>query len=107
MRGLAVPPEACPAPPARPPQNETLMARTHLAMAYLTGKSLQSGVDPALVATRAEVTSLVATGPEAAPTGHDLLRGWRRVFAGEELLGLLKGQHAVRLDPETGLPGLV
>ncbi len=105
-RGLAVPPEACPPPPARPPNDEILTARTHLAMAYLTGKSLQSGIDPALVATRVEVTGLVAAGPEAAPTGHDLLHGWRRVFAGEELLGLLKGQHAVRLDPETGLPRL-
>ena len=106
-RGLAVPPEAYPPPPERPPNDEMLTARTHLALAYLAGKSLHSGIDAALVATRAEVTALVAAGPDAASDGHPLLHGWRRAFAGEELLGLLRGQHAVRLDPETGLPRIM
>ncbi len=106
-RGQEVPPEAYPPPPARPPNDEILMARTHLAMAYLMGNSLESGIDSALVATRAEVADLVAAGPEAIPAGHTLLHGWRRAFAGDELLGLLRGRHAVRLDPETGLPRII
>jgi len=106
-RGQEVPPEDYPPPPARPPNDETLLARTHLAMAYLMGNSLESGIDSALVATRTEVANLVAAGPEAIPAGHTLLRGWRRAFAGDELLGLLSGRHAVRLDPETGLPMII
>ena len=106
-RGKAVPPESFPPPPTRTPNDEILTARTHLALAYLTGKSLASGIDMALLATRAEVADLVARGPEADPAGHALLRGWRRTFAGDELLELLTGRHAVRLDPETGLPRVV
>lgn len=105
-RGRAVAPEAYPPPPERPPNDEILTARTHLALAYLAGKSLGSGIDAALLATRAEVLDLVAAGSDAAPDGHALLHGWRRTFAGEDLLRLLRGQHAVRLNLETGLPRL-
>ena len=106
-RGLTLPPEDLPPRPTRPPDDEALTARAHFAMAYLTGKSLAEGIDPALLATRAETTAFVADGPEASPSQHALLRGWRRAFMGDDLLGLLAGRHAVRLDPETGLPGLV
>ena len=105
-RGLALPPEDHPPRPNRRPEDETLTARVHFALAYLTGKSLALGIDPSMIASRAEVTAFVAGGPEAAPDEHPLLRGWRRAFMGDDLLGLLAGQNAVRLDPETGLPGL-
>ena len=105
--GLAVPPEEHPPRLERPPDDEARTARAHFAFAYLIGKSLAFGIDPALLATRAEVTAFVADAPQASPADHALLRGWRRTFMGNDLLELLAGQHAVRLDPETGLPGLV
>ncbi len=105
--GLAVPPENHPPRPERQPDDEARTARAHFAFAFLIGKSLAFGIDPALLATRAEVTALVTDGLQAAPANHALLRGWRRTFMGNDLLELLAGHHAVRLDPETGLPGLV
>jgi ribonuclease D len=105
-RSLDIPLEDCPPEPERPPNDEAFTARVHFLLAYLTGKSLAEGIAPTLVATRAEVTQFVAAGPDLSPDDHALLRGWRRAFMGNDLLGLLDGQYAVRLDPETGLAGL-
>lgn len=106
QRGLATPREQCPPPPKHRPHDETLQARINFVLAYLVGTCLHDGIDPALVAPRAEVTDLVTAGPQADPDRHPLLQGWRRAFLGDELLQLLAGKHAVRLDPETGLPRL-
>ncbi len=106
-RGLAAQPEERPRLPGRPPDDDVLAARINFALAYLTGKGRAEGIDPAMVAPRAEVKALVAEGPQAAPERHALLRGWRRAFLGEDLLGLLSGRLAVRLDAATGLPRLV
>lgn len=83
---------------------ECFNARVDLALAYMKGKSLSAGIDPALVATRAEVTALVRESETALPENHRLLRGWRREFLGEELLELADGRMAVQMDAETGLP---
>ena len=106
-QGLSIPPEEHPPRPERPSDDEAATARAHFAYAYLIGKSLTFGIDPALLATRAEVTAFVADSLQASPEDHALLRGWRRTFMGNDLLELLAGHYAVRLDPETGLPGLV
>jgi len=106
QRGLDTRLEDCPPAPERPPNDEAFTARVHFLLAYLTGKSLAEGIAPTLVATRAEVTHLVATDPDVSPDEHALLRGWRRTFMGDDLLGLLGGQRAIRLDPETGLARL-
>ena len=65
---------------------------------------MSAGMDPTLVATRAEITALVREGPNADLNNHRLLRGWRREFLGEDLLMLLAGKLSVRLDINTGLP---
>ena len=83
---------------------ESLNARVDFALSYLKGKSMAEGIDHALVASRADVTALVRDRKTAAPKDHRLLRGWRKEFMGKELLQLLSGKLAVRLDPKTGLP---
>jgi ribonuclease D len=50
----------------------------------------QKGIDPTLVAPRAEVKALLAAGSGARPGDHRLLRGWRKKFVGRDLLGLLR-----------------
>jgi len=84
--------------------DESLNARVDLSLAYMKGRSMAEGIDPALLATRAEITALVREGPDAATEDHRLLSGWRWEFMGEKLLGLLSGELVIRLDPETGLP---
>lgn len=105
--GLARAPEERPRRPEQPVYDEVSNARTDFALAYVKGKGLAEGVDPQMVATRADVTALVYAGHGAAPADHDLLSGWRREFIGAELQQILAGRLAVRLDPETGLPRLV
>ena len=106
QRGLDLPENTLPPRPPRPAADDTLAPRVNLALACLAGQGLAEGIDPALVAARAEVTALVAAAPNADPARHALLRGWRRAFLGEDLLALLAGQRTVHVDPETGLPGL-
>jgi ribonuclease D len=104
-RGLALGGEALP-PPVERPDDEVLGARVDFLLSYVKGKSLSHTVDPALVASRAELSALVREGSAAGSGDHRLLRGWRGELVGKELLGLLEGQDAVRLGRATGLPEL-
>ena len=104
QRGLNIPEEDQPDPPQRRPQDDALLAQINLALAYLTGKGLADGIDPALVASRSDVTALIADGPDAVPQDHALLQGWRGTFMGQDLLALLAGRLTIRVDPESGLP---
>ena len=104
QRGLAVPREERPSPPARHRADDAEMARLDLAQALIRGRSLRDQIDPGLVSNRAGVERLVAAGPDADPAEHAMLRGWRRAFVGAALLDLLRGEGAVVLDPETELP---
>ncbi|MDX1529957.1 MAG: ribonuclease D, partial [Rhodothermales bacterium] len=106
-RGLDVPKSEQPRPPQSRRPDETLTPRLDLAQALLRGRGLRDGVDPTLVATRADVEALVAAGPDADADHHALLRGWRRAFIGADLLALMQGDNAVGLDPEEGLPRIV
>ncbi len=102
-RALSVPPEAQARRVERPPDDVVHAAHLHLAMAFLIGRGLASGIDPALYATRADVSLLIA---QNGTGDHPLLTGWRRRFVGHDLLKVLRGEHAVHIDPETGLPEL-
>ncbi len=90
--------------PSTPQEDETLSARVDLMLAYLKGRGMADGVDPALVASRSDITAVAQDGAQAQEAHHTLLSGWRRAFIGGELLELLGGELAVRVDPRTGLP---
>lgn len=90
--------------PLTPDEDETLGARVDLLLAYLKGRGLAEGVDPALVASRSDVTALAQDGSTASASNHPMLQGWRRAFIGDDLLALLSGDLAVHLDRVTGLP---
>ncbi len=94
-------------PPHTPPppdEDETLSARVDLLLAYLKGRGLAEGVDPALVASRSDITALAQAGTAAPDAAHDMLQGWRRAFIGDDLLALLGGSLAVQIGADTGLP---
>jgi len=99
-----------PLPEARrrgPEPDEGHEARVDLALAFLKGRGVASGIDPALAANRADIAALVSEGDHARSDEHLLLRGWRAEFCGEPLRALLRGESAVRVDPASGLPGEV
>jgi len=104
QNGLAGAVKSAPQFPKHGRDENFLNARVDMALAYLKGRSMAEEIDPALIATRSELTALVREGADASPENHRLLRGWRREFIGEKLLNLLSGELVIRLDPETGLP---
>jgi ribonuclease D len=103
--GLMIDEKDC--PPVSPPAHPNLFedARQDLAMAFLRGRCLSSGIDISMVASRADVKALVSNGRSG--NGSPLCSGWRHEFLGADLLGLLKGEHAIGIDPETHLPELL
>lgn len=104
-RGRALPPEALPRRPTPPPDEDRLQAATALLQAAVAGHCVREGVDVPLVATKADLRALAAAGPDDVST-HGVLRGWRRHFIGEALLGLLRGSAAVTVAPADGWPRL-
>jgi len=81
-------------------------ARVDLALAFVKGTCMAADLDPALIGNRAEITALVLDAEEADPERHAILRGWRAECCGRDLLGLLRGEGAVTVDAESGLPRL-
>ena len=84
-KGLASPRAEWPQPPTPPPNRRRLKPQLKRAVTHLREKSAHRKIDPALVASRAEIELLVCEGLDARPERHRLLRGWRREFAGAEL----------------------
>lgn len=70
-----------------------------LASAVLQARCGEAKVASELVATRAELESLIASQAMGGDGAHPLLQGWRRELAGESLLRLLRGEVALRVLP--------
>lgn len=79
-------------------------ARVDLALAFIKGTCLAAKIDPQLIGNRADISSLVLDVERADGERHKMLNGWRADFCGHALLALLKGEGAVRVDPESGFP---
>ena len=98
-RGRSNPPPEVTASPRR---DDLLRARLigGLADVVIRTRAEADGIAPELVATRGEVEALLLDllGRDGAePEGrHRLLRGWRRELAGAAVLGLFRGNLAIR-----------
>ena len=103
-RGLSIPPLRYHRHRKRIMDDNTLNARVDFAMAYINGMCTNRRINPATIGTRAEVTEFVRDCSSKSYETHKLLRGWRKTFIGDKLKKLLAGQHAIWLDPSTGLP---
>jgi ribonuclease D len=92
------PPAAPPEPPQRESRDAPLVA---LTQALVRHRSQESGVAVELIATQAELASLVA----ARRRGQDgdevrVTHGWRRELVGAELLELLAGRRRLGISPD-------
>jgi ribonuclease D len=92
-------------PPPPPPQSPRRDAReaplVALAQALVRHRSLESGIAVELIATQAELSSLVAGlrrgEDDASPR---LAQGWRAELVGEELRELLTGQRSLAVGDD-------
>ena len=100
--GLSTAEDEIPPLAPAPATDRAHVARVQLLGAYLNGKGLAEGVDPVLIASRAELNLYAMTEREQELPLHG---GWRREFIGGDLDRVLRGSLAVRIDPTTWLPG--
>jgi ribonuclease D len=84
----------------RPDTDPGDAARIALCESVVRQRVLEAGLAYELVASRADLTAIVAAAREDAPEPDvRTLRGWRRDLVGAELLELLEGRRAVRATP--------
>ena len=93
--------DLCPPAPSGATVDRAAIARSQLLEAYVAGRGLSSGIDPVLIAGRADIRTFIAR-PEDETLA--LRRGWRWKFVGAELAEILSGLRCVTINPELGLP---
>ena len=95
------PPPPPPEPPGRDPADAPLIS---LAQALVRHRSMESGVAVELIATQAELSSLVSS-LRRGENGDQVrvAHGWRRELVGDELKELVEGRRALSVDPDGGL----
>jgi ribonuclease D len=90
-------------PPAEPELPSEVRRRVKvvlpLASAVLQSRCASARVASELVATRADLESLIAGLALGRDGAHPLLHGWRRELAGDALVRLLSGEISLRVLP--------
>lgn len=102
-RGLAAPAAELPQP--APPRDEAPddAPLVSLLDAWVRTRCQEEGVAAGMVAGREELAALAAAARTASvPPDLPVLRGWRRMLAGGDLLEILAGRLKVGCDPHTG-----
>jgi len=84
--GAAIPKDECPEPPKAPENRNAIRKRVQDVKKFITSNAERHKVDPALIATRAELEALAE--PKLPLTGerHRMLKGWRKEFMGKAQL---------------------
>ncbi|HJS74285.1 MAG TPA: ribonuclease D, partial [Vicinamibacteria bacterium] len=59
-------------------------------------------IAPSMLATRGDLKTLAAGHHHGKLPPLPLLEGWRRELVGQDLLDILDGKKALRLDPRKG-----
>ena len=76
--------------------------RVEFGLAFVRGRAIDEGIDPALIGSRNDVRDAVING-ESGESGR-LMAGWRREFVGDDLQKVLLGEYALRIGGNYGLP---
>ena len=95
-------------PPERERARKPLPAQGEVWAAAIAGlvraRALGANVAPRFVGPRGDVEAVVRwwlEGDRDSPPDVPLLHGWRRELAGEAILGWLRGESALVVDPES------
>ena len=99
---LALPPSAWPTMPRdRKPDPEST-GLVELLQAVLKARASAQGIAPSLLATAADIQTLVESKRQSMAEDLPVLRGWRRQLVGGLLLQVLEGTVQVSVDAKTG-----
>jgi ribonuclease D len=80
--------------------------RMELLDALVQLKANAGDIAAPILASKSDISALASWGHrcKGEPPAVDCLHGWRLELVGHDLLGLLKGEICMHLNPETGLP---
>lgn len=99
---LALPPSAWPeVPPERKPDPEST-GIVELLQAVLKARAAEEGIAPTMLATSADLQTLVEAKQNRTALSISILHGWRRQLAGDLLLQVLDGAVTVSVDKASG-----
>ncbi|HEX5646802.1 MAG TPA: ribonuclease D [Nitrospira sp.] len=99
---LALSPSAWPSVPKERKPEPEFTGLVELLQAVLKARAFEQDIAPTLLATTADLQSLVDAKAGRASLDLPLLKGWRRALVGQLLLDVLDGKLAVSVDPKTG-----
>jgi ribonuclease D len=100
---LALPPSGWPEIPRdRKPEPESI-GLVELLQAVLKARAAEAEIAPTLLATSADLQTLVEAKEKQRSPDLPLLRGWRRELVGDLLMHILDGTVTVSVDPAKGV----
>ncbi len=99
---LALPPAAWPKVPSERKPDPDSNGIVELLQAVLKARAAEKGIAHTMLATIADLHTLVEVRQDPTTLELPLLRGWRRQLVGDLLLEVLDGGVAIRIDRSTG-----
>jgi ribonuclease D len=99
---LALPPSAWPGVPCERKPDPESTGIVELLQGVLKARAAEEGIAPTMLATSADLQSLVESKQNRTALDVPILRGWRRQLAGDLLLQVLDGAVTVSVDRTSG-----
>jgi ribonuclease D len=99
---LALPPSAWPEVPSERKPDPESTGIVELLQAVLKARAAEEGIAPTMLATSADLQTLVETKQNRADLHVPILHGWRRQLAGDLLLQVLDGAITVSVNRTSG-----
>ena len=99
---LALPPSAWPKVPCERKPDPDSTGIVELLQAVLRARAAEKGIAPTMVATSADLQTLVEAKHDRTALDLPILRGWRRQLAGDLLLDVLDGAVTITVDRTSG-----
>jgi len=99
---LALPASAWPEVPRERKPDPESTGIVELLQAVLKARAAEEGIAPTMLATSADLQTLVEAKQNRAALDVPILRGWRRQLAGELLLQVLDGAVTISVDRVSG-----
>lgn len=99
---LALPPSAWPEVPSERKPDPESTGIVELLQAVLKARAAEEGIAPTMLATSADLQTLVDAKQNRTALNVPILHGWRRQLVGDLLLQVLKGAVTISVDKTSG-----
>ena len=99
---LALPPSAWPEVPSERKPDPESTGIVELLQAVLKARAAAEGIAPTMLATSADLQTLVEAKQNRSALNVPILHGWRRQLAGDLLLQVLDGVVTISVDRTSG-----